>query len=115
MTLQIKINSPSSSPPGQPQQAVTQIGHGLPAATVVPGSTPAHTAAAQRAAATAPGQSPVTAPQATRPQQGQVKLTMAQLMQLTQGAQVRDFFFPQIHKIFSCFCEHIFAFTFKYV
>lgn len=73
-----------------------------PAATAVPGSTPVQTAAAQRAAAgpapsphaatTAPGQPPVAPAQANRPQQGQVKLTMAQLMQLTQGAQVRDTF-----------------------
>lgn len=94
VALQIKINPPSSSPPGQPQQAVTQMGRGLPAATAAPGSTPAQRAAAPapspRAATTAPGQSPVAAPQANRPQQGQVKLTMAQLMQLTQGAQVRD-------------------------
>lgn len=75
------------------------MGRGQPVSTAVPGSTPAQAAAAaQRAvgaapsphvAAAAPGQSPVASPQANRPQQGQVKLTMAQLMQLTQGAQVR--------------------------
>lgn len=62
----------------------------------MPASTPVQTSAAQRAGGaapspqattTAPGQSPVASSQA-RPQQGQVKLTMAQLMQLTQGAQV---------------------------
>lgn len=90
-------------PPGQPQQAVTQMGRGQPAATAVPGSTPVQTAATQRAAGpgpapspraatTAPGQPPVAPPQTNRPQQGQVKLTMAQLMQLTQGAQVWDTF-----------------------
>lgn len=36
----------------------------------------------------APGQTPTATPQTPRPQQGQVKLTMAQLMQLTQSAQV---------------------------
>ena len=45
-----------------------------------------------RAATPAPGQSP--GPQAAqpspRPQQAQVKLTLAQLTQLTQGAQVRE-------------------------
>lgn len=70
--------------------------------TAVPGSPPVQTTAAQRAAGpapsphaatTAPGQSPVASSQTNRPQQGQVKLTMAQLMQLTQGAQVRGIFF----------------------
>uniref|UniRef100_A0A665UW85 Nucleosome-remodeling factor subunit BPTF-like n=1 Tax=Echeneis naucrates TaxID=173247 RepID=A0A665UW85_ECHNA len=91
------VRSPVLAPQGQLQQAVTQIGRGQPAATAVPGSTPLQTAAAtQRVAAgsalspraaTAPGQAPVAPPQTNRPQQGQVKLTMAQLMQLTQGAQ----------------------------
>uniref|UniRef100_A0A665UV67 Nucleosome-remodeling factor subunit BPTF-like n=1 Tax=Echeneis naucrates TaxID=173247 RepID=A0A665UV67_ECHNA len=89
------VRSPVLAPQGQLQQAVTQIGRGQPAATAVPGSTPLQTAAAtQRVAAgsalspraaTAPGQAPVAPPQTNRPQQGQVKLTMAQLMQLTQG------------------------------
>ncbi|KAG7216183.1 hypothetical protein INR49_029032 [Caranx melampygus] len=91
------VRSPALAQQGQPQQAMTQIGRGQPVATAVPGSTPVQTAAAQRAAAgpapsphaatTAPGQPPVAPAQANRPQQGQVKLTMAQLMQLTQGAQ----------------------------
>lgn len=69
----------------------------------MPGCTPVQPNAAQRAAgtaapsphtaATAPGQPPLVSSQANRPQQGQVKLTMAQLMQLTQGAQVRACFF----------------------
>lgn len=71
------------------------MGRGQPAA--VPGSTPVQAALGQRtagpapspcAASTAPGQSPGAPPQTQRPQQGQVKLTMAQLMQLTQSAQV---------------------------
>uniref|UniRef100_A0A3Q3INF3 Bromodomain PHD finger transcription factor n=1 Tax=Monopterus albus TaxID=43700 RepID=A0A3Q3INF3_MONAL len=91
--LQIKMKN-SFFPPGQAQQAGTQMGRVQPAATADPGSTPVQTAAAQRAAApapspraatTAPGQSPVASSQANRPQQGQVKLTMAQLAQLTQG------------------------------
>ncbi|KAK2833852.1 hypothetical protein Q5P01_017741 [Channa striata] len=88
--------SPAMVQQAHPQQAVTRMGLGLSAATAAPGSTPAQMAATQRAVApalsprvatTAPGQSPVAPSQANRPQQGQVKLTMAQLMQLTQGAQ----------------------------
>ncbi|XP_067334267.1 nucleosome-remodeling factor subunit BPTF-like isoform X4 [Channa argus] len=80
--------SPALAQQAQLQQSVTRMGHGLPAATVAPGSTPAHMAAlSPRVASTAPGHSPVAPSQANRPQQGQVKLTMAQLMQLTQGAQ----------------------------
>lgn len=41
------------------------------------------------AASPAPAGQNFAAP-AQKPQQGQVKLTMAQLMQLTQGAQVKD-------------------------
>lgn len=84
---------------GQPQQAMIPTGRGQAGATAVPGCTPVQANAAQRAAgtaapsphaaATAPGQPPLVSSQANRPQQGQVKLTMAQLMQLTQGAQVR--------------------------
>lgn len=93
--------TPSSSPPGQPQQALNQMGQ--PGSTAVSGSTPVQTTAGQRAVGAAPspraatpasGQSPaapVPSSQTNRPQQGQVKLTMAQLMQLTQGAQVRTF------------------------
>lgn len=72
------LNILTPHPLGQPQPAATQAG---------PASTPV--TAAQRAAGAAPGQSPVASSQPNRPQQGQVKLTMAQLMQLTQGAQVR--------------------------
>uniref|UniRef100_A0A3B4H348 Nucleosome-remodeling factor subunit BPTF-like n=1 Tax=Pundamilia nyererei TaxID=303518 RepID=A0A3B4H348_9CICH len=84
----------SAAQPGQVHQAVAPMGRGQPAA--VPGSTPVQAALGQRAAgpapspcaaSTAPGQSPGAPPQTQRPQQGQVKLTMAQLMQLTQSAQ----------------------------
>ncbi|XP_028310256.1 nucleosome-remodeling factor subunit BPTF isoform X2 [Gouania willdenowi] len=59
-------------------------------------SSPAQTASGLRAngppaspsvSTSSPGQSPAPAAQTQRPQQGQVKLTMAQLMQLTQSAQ----------------------------
>ncbi|XP_030637750.1 nucleosome-remodeling factor subunit BPTF-like [Chanos chanos] len=59
---------------GQTQQVVTQILHGQPGSSTSP-VTP-------RVA----GASPQT-PAGPRPQQGQVKLTLAQLTQLTQGAQ----------------------------
>lgn len=70
---------------------MSQIGRVQSAATAVAGSTPVAMAAAQRAVAPAPsphGQSPAAPSQTARPQQGQVKLTMAQLLQLTQSAQV---------------------------
>lgn len=90
----------SSSFLGQPQQALTQMGRGQPGSTAVPGSTPVQTGqrlagptSSPSTATSASGQSPIAPPQTNRPQQGQVKLTMAQLMQLTQGAQVRGTFF----------------------
>lgn len=101
-SLQSKVNNLPPCLPGQPQQAVSQMGRGQPGSTAVPGAVPGaapvQTTEGQRAAglasspcaaATVPGQPPGASPQTTRPQQGQVKLTMAQLMQLTQGAQVR--------------------------
>jgi len=69
------------------------MGGSQPAAAAVSGSSTlraAGPAPSPCADTTAPGQSPVASSQTQRPQQGQVKLTMAQLMQLTQGAQVRD-------------------------
>ncbi|KAF7221266.1 synapsin-1-like, partial [Nothobranchius furzeri] len=67
---------------GQPQQAATPGGHVQPAAPAGPGTPAAPRAAGPGSSASpAPGQS--SASQAQRPQQGQVKLTMAQLMQLT--------------------------------
>lgn len=74
------------------------MGHGQVASAAISGSTPMHTIDGQRAAghapspcatSAAPGQAAATPSQPSRPQQGQVKLTMAQLMQLTQSAQVR--------------------------
>lgn len=101
-----KNSLPFSSLAGQPQQAVSQMGRGQPSSTPMPASTPVQTTAAQRAAGvaaspqvatTAPAQSPVASSQPNRPQQGQVKLTMAQLMQLTQGAQVS----PPFHGVWN--------------
>nr|XP_057905963.1 nucleosome-remodeling factor subunit BPTF isoform X2 [Doryrhamphus excisus] len=79
---------------GHPQPV--QMGHGQVGSAAVSASTPLQTTEGQRAAgsvpspcpaSTAPGQRPGVPPQANRPQQGQVKLTMTQLMQLTQSAQ----------------------------
>uniref|UniRef100_A0A3Q2XQB1 Bromodomain PHD finger transcription factor n=1 Tax=Hippocampus comes TaxID=109280 RepID=A0A3Q2XQB1_HIPCM len=77
---------------GHSQQV--QMGQGQVASAAVSGSTPVQPIEGQRAAgpapspcatSTAPGQAPATPSQPSRPQQGQVKLTMAQLMQLTQS------------------------------
>ncbi|KAJ7992762.1 hypothetical protein DPEC_G00282040 [Dallia pectoralis] len=79
------------------QQAVTQIIRGQPVSTAVSSTSPVQTNAGQRVLGSAPstpagtpatGQAPAPpTPQGARPQQGQVKLTLAQLTQLTQGAQ----------------------------
>uniref|UniRef100_A0A6Q2YJG8 Bromodomain PHD finger transcription factor n=1 Tax=Esox lucius TaxID=8010 RepID=A0A6Q2YJG8_ESOLU len=68
---------------------------GQPVSTAVSGPSPVQTNAGQRVLGTAPsprtgtpapGQTPAPpTPQGARPQQGQVKLTLAQLTQLTQG------------------------------
>ncbi|XP_006886336.1 PREDICTED: nucleosome-remodeling factor subunit BPTF [Elephantulus edwardii] len=81
------IRTPVMVQPGAPQQVVTQIIRGQPVSTAV--SSP-------NAASSTPGQKglppgtptaniPSSTSQPSRPQQGQVKLTMAQLTQLTQG------------------------------
>ncbi|KAK5856778.1 hypothetical protein PBY51_008349 [Eleginops maclovinus] len=73
------VRCPALTQQGLPQQTTTQTGSG---------STPLQTP--QRAPAPSPHaapQTPAATPTPSRPQQGQVKLTMAQLMQLTQGAQ----------------------------
>lgn len=72
---------------GTPQQVVTQIIRGQPVSTAI---------SAPNAVSSTPGQKGLpsgtstanlqsSASQSPRPQQGQVKLTMAQLTQLTQG------------------------------
>uniref|UniRef100_A0A8C7RQC4 Bromodomain PHD finger transcription factor n=1 Tax=Oncorhynchus mykiss TaxID=8022 RepID=A0A8C7RQC4_ONCMY len=78
-----------------PQQVVTQIIRGQPVSTAVSSASPVQTSAGQRMLGAAPSPRPVTpatgqspspsTPQGSRPQQGQVKLTLAQLTQLTQG------------------------------
>ncbi|XP_049634752.1 nucleosome-remodeling factor subunit BPTF isoform X3 [Suncus etruscus] len=81
------IRTPVMVQPGAPQQVVTQIIRGQPVSTAI--STP-------NSVSSAPGQKGLTSGAPTgslqsstspapRPQQGQVKLTMAQLTQLTQG------------------------------
>ncbi|XP_075418221.1 nucleosome-remodeling factor subunit BPTF isoform X16 [Tenrec ecaudatus] len=81
------LRTPVMVQPGAPQQVVTQIVRGQPVSTAV---------SSQNAVPTTPGQKGLTpgtptahlpppATQPPRPQQGQVKLTMAQLTQLTQG------------------------------
>nr|XP_046160318.1 nucleosome-remodeling factor subunit BPTF [Oncorhynchus gorbuscha] len=83
--------------PASQQQVVTQIIRGQPVSTAVSSASPVQTSAGQRMLGAAPSPHPVTpapgqspspsTPQGGRPQQGQVKLTLAQLTQLTQGAQ----------------------------
>nr|KAF6415073.1 bromodomain PHD finger transcription factor [Molossus molossus] len=81
------IRTPVMVQPGTPQQVVTQIIRGQPVSTAI---------SAPNAVSSTPGQKGLTsgtstaslqssASQSPRPQQGQVKLTMAQLTQLTQG------------------------------
>ncbi|XP_027480946.1 nucleosome-remodeling factor subunit BPTF isoform X5 [Zalophus californianus] len=81
------IRTPVMVQPGAPQQVVTQIIRGQPVSTAI---------SAPSAVSSTPGQKGLTsgasstnlqssASQSPRPQQGQVKLTMAQLTQLTQG------------------------------
>ncbi|XP_066878340.1 nucleosome-remodeling factor subunit BPTF isoform X16 [Kogia breviceps] len=81
------IRTPVMVQPGAPQQVVTQIIRGQPVSTAISAPSPVSSAPAQKGltsgAPTASLQS--SASQPPRPQQGQVKLTMAQLTQLTQG------------------------------
>uniref|UniRef100_A0A2K6FEZ3 Bromo domain-containing protein n=1 Tax=Propithecus coquereli TaxID=379532 RepID=A0A2K6FEZ3_PROCO len=81
------IRTPVMVQPGTPQQVVTQIIRGQPVSTAI---------SAPNTVSSTPGQKSVTSATSTtnlqsstsqspRPQQGQVKLTMAQLTQLTQG------------------------------
>ncbi|XP_064180343.1 nucleosome-remodeling factor subunit BPTF [Anguilla rostrata] len=89
---------PGILPASQTQQVVTQIIRGQPVSTAISSGSSVQTSAGQRVLSTAapsphgaaapPGQLPAPqTPQGPRPQQGQVKLTLAQLTQLTQGAQ----------------------------
>nr|XP_010946966.1 nucleosome-remodeling factor subunit BPTF isoform X12 [Camelus bactrianus] len=81
------IRTPVMVQPGAPQQVVTQIIRGQPVSTAISAPSTVPSAPAQKGlpsgAPNANLQS--SASQSPRPQQGQVKLTMAQLTQLTQG------------------------------
>ncbi|XP_006146839.1 nucleosome-remodeling factor subunit BPTF isoform X2 [Tupaia chinensis] len=81
------IRTPVMVQPGAPQQVVTQIIRGQPVSTAVSAPHTVSTTPGQKGApAGAPAPNlPSATPPAPRPQQGQVKLTMAQLTQLTQG------------------------------
>ncbi|XP_068889027.1 nucleosome-remodeling factor subunit BPTF isoform X8 [Aphelocoma coerulescens] len=76
-------------PASQTQQVVTQIIRGQPVSTAVSSTSTASSSTGQKtitSSGTAPQQvQPQTPAPPPRPQQGQVKLTMAQLTQLTQG------------------------------
>uniref|UniRef100_A0A803Y2H1 Bromodomain PHD finger transcription factor n=1 Tax=Meleagris gallopavo TaxID=9103 RepID=A0A803Y2H1_MELGA len=83
------IRTPLVVQQGQSQQVVTQIIRGQPVSTAVSSTSTASTSSGQKTV-TSPGTppqqiQPQTTSQPPRPQQGQVKLTMAQLTQLTQG------------------------------
>ncbi|XP_007456847.1 PREDICTED: nucleosome-remodeling factor subunit BPTF isoform X1 [Lipotes vexillifer] len=81
------IRTPVMVQPGTPQQVVTQIIRGQPVSTAISApSTVSSTPAQKGLTSGAPTASlQPSASQPPRPQQGQVKLTMAQLTQLTQG------------------------------
>ncbi|KAI5619159.1 nucleosome-remodeling factor subunit BPTF isoform X8, partial [Silurus asotus] len=82
------IRTPLMVQQGQGQQVVTQIIRGTPVSKAVSSSGPTQVVGSSpRPSTTGQSQTPQT-PSSTRPQQGQVKLTLAQLTQLTQGAQV---------------------------
>ncbi|XP_073901562.1 nucleosome-remodeling factor subunit BPTF isoform X5 [Castor canadensis] len=81
------IRTPVMVQPGAPQQVVTQIIRGQPVSTAI--SAPSTASSTPGHKGLTPGTSTTnlqsSTPQPPRPQQGQVKLTMAQLTQLTQG------------------------------
>ncbi|KAM8773973.1 nucleosome-remodeling factor subunit BPTF isoform 16-T16 [Rhynchonycteris naso] len=81
------IRTPVMVQPGAPQQVVTQIIRGQPVSTAISTPSAVSSAPGQKGltSGTATANLPSSASQPPRPQQGQVKLTMAQLTQLTQG------------------------------
>ncbi|XP_076791695.1 nucleosome-remodeling factor subunit BPTF isoform X4 [Arvicanthis niloticus] len=81
------IRTPVMVQPGAPQQVVTQIIRGQPVSTAISAPSAASSAPVQKGLTpgAAAGTLQPSAPHSPRPQQGQVKLTMAQLTQLTQG------------------------------
>ncbi|XP_043320193.1 nucleosome-remodeling factor subunit BPTF isoform X13 [Cervus canadensis] len=81
------IRTPVMVQPGAPQQVVTQIIRGQPVSTAISAPSTVSSTPAQKGLTSGPS-TPSLQPstsQPPRPQQGQVKLTMAQLTQLTQG------------------------------
>ncbi|XP_029402365.1 nucleosome-remodeling factor subunit BPTF isoform X6 [Mus pahari] len=81
------IRTPVVVQPGTPQQVVTQIIRGQPVSTAISAPSTASSAPVQKGLTPGAAAGPLqpSAPHSPRPQQGQVKLTMAQLTQLTQG------------------------------
>ncbi|KAG8445955.1 hypothetical protein GDO86_013721 [Hymenochirus boettgeri] len=72
-------------PSGQPQQVVTQLMRGQPAPTAMTAGTTVSSGAPKVGTPVQQSHPQASTPQPIKPQQGQVKLTMAQLTQLTQG------------------------------
>ena len=72
---------------GAPQQVVTQIIRGQPVSTAISAPSAVSSTPAQKGLTSGTSSTNLqsSTSQSPRPQQGQVKLTMAQLTQLTQG------------------------------
>ncbi|XP_005887827.2 nucleosome-remodeling factor subunit BPTF isoform X13 [Bos mutus] len=81
------IRTPVMVQPGAPQQVVTQIIRGQPVSTAISAPSTVSSTPAQKglSSGTSTANLQPSTSQPPRPQQGQVKLTMAQLTQLTQG------------------------------
>ncbi|XP_040100886.1 nucleosome-remodeling factor subunit BPTF isoform X18 [Oryx dammah] len=81
------IRTPVMVQPGAPQQVVTQIIRGQPVSTAISAPSTVSSTPAQKglSSGTSTASLQPSTSQPPRPQQGQVKLTMAQLTQLTQG------------------------------
>uniref|UniRef100_A0A8C7A7C9 Bromodomain PHD finger transcription factor n=1 Tax=Neovison vison TaxID=452646 RepID=A0A8C7A7C9_NEOVI len=81
------IRTPVMVQPGAPQQVVTQIIRGQPVSTAISAPSAVSSTPAQKGLTSGTPSTNLQSPasQPPRPQQGQVKLTMAQLTQLTQG------------------------------
>ncbi|XP_036983915.2 nucleosome-remodeling factor subunit BPTF isoform X12 [Artibeus jamaicensis] len=81
------IRTPVMVQPGTPQQVVTQIIRGQPVSTAISAPNTVSSTPGQKGlpSGTSTANLQSSTSQSPRPQQGQVKLTMAQLTQLTQG------------------------------
>ncbi|KAM5213311.1 nucleosome-remodeling factor subunit BPTF isoform 14-T14 [Hipposideros larvatus] len=81
------IRTPVMVQPGTPQQVVTQIIRGQPVSTAISAPNAVSSSPGQKGLPSGPSAANLqsSTSQPPRPQQGQVKLTMAQLTQLTQG------------------------------